>query len=236
VADLWTQLARDLIHRLDTDIPTKLAGSLAINPQSLRLDLRRRQLDFMDPQSGQEPRAESLQRTTDRLIKDCARAATIGGAVSGIAGVAGVPAEVALRMTQLLRLTQRLMVVYGHDLTTDKSKLLAQRAIAAAYEISLPTQAGLQVRVCDLPTLLRDSTPTAHQGATWLAQAAVRQTTRAVLRPIGRTVPGLASAPAAWRARKTIKGQAARILKVIQRASAGPGWRTQDSTDAVELG
>ena len=113
--------------------------------------------------------------------------------------------------------------------------MLVQRALAASFDIELPAQASVGMRVRDLPAVLRDSTPTVHQGATWLAQTAVRQTAKAVLRPIGRAIPGVASAPAAWRSRQSMRTQAERILHVIQRSASDPLWSTASVTDAHEV-
>lgn len=235
MASIWTQLARDLGDRLDTDLPARLSDSLAIDPTELRADLNKRRLSYLDPATGHRPTEEALALTAEHLIRRATRSATISGAVGGMAGMAGVPPEVAWHLVQLLRLAQRLMLVYGHNPEDDRGRLLAQRAMAACFEIDLPTQGGVGLRVRDLPSVLRDNVPTAHQGATWLAQAAVRQTAKAVLRPIGRSVPGLASGPAAWRARQSMRNQAERMLTVIQRASAGPQWADGSPTEAVEV-
>ena len=113
--------------------------------------------------------------------------------------------------------------------------MLVQRALAASFDIQLPAQAAVGMRVRDLPTVLKDTAPTVHQGATWLAQAAVRQTAKAVLRPIGRAIPGVASAPAAWRSRKSMRTQAERMLAVIQRGTTDPLWSSASITDVQEV-
>jgi hypothetical protein len=192
-------------------------------------------LAFSDPTVTHPADAESLAHTAEYLIKRACRSAAVTGAVGGMAGMAGVPPEVAWRLVQLLRLAQRLVVVYGHNPQRDDGRMLVQRAIAAGTGIELPAQGGVGMRVRDIPDVLRESTPTVHQGATWLAQAAVRQTARAVLKPIGRSVPGLAVAPAAWMARRSMRDQAERMLNVIQRASTGPKWNDSNTTDAIEV-
>lgn len=233
---VWSQLARDLAERLDADLPARVTESLAVDPRQFRASLTEQSLAFRDPAAGYKPDLDALDRTAEHLIKRATRAATVSGAVSGMAGMAGVPPEIAWRLVQLLRLAQRLAIVYGTDPTRDKGRLLIQRAMAASFEVDLPAQGGLGMRVSDLPAVLRDTTPTVHQGATWLAQAAVRQTAKAVLRPLGRAVPGLASAPAAWRSRQTMRTQAARMLGVIRRGSADPRWTVEKVTDAIEVG
>jgi hypothetical protein len=231
----WTQLARDLADRLDTDLPARVPDTLAIDLPGFQAELQKKGLLFCDPTGGQRPDESALDRTAEHLIRSASRAAAVSGAVSGMAGIAGVPPEVAWHLVQLLRLAQRLIVVYGHDPDQDKGRLLVQRAIAAGLEIELPAQAGLGLRVRDLPAVLRDSTPTAHQGATWLAQAAIRQSAKAAIRPFSRSIPGLASAPAAWLARRSMRAQAQRMHAVIRRGSVGPRWAGGNTTDAIEL-
>lgn len=231
----WTQLARDLADRLDTDVPARVSDTLDIDQAAFRAEMHHKGLQFYDPATGQRPDEAALDRTAEHLIRQAGRAAAVSGALSGMAGIAGVPPEVAWHLVQLLRLAQRLMVVYGHDPDQDKGRLLGQRAMAAGLEIELPAQSGVGLRVRDLPAVLRDSPPTAHQGATWLAQAAIHQAAKAAFRPVTRSIPGLASAPAAWMARRSMRAQAQRMHALIRRRTAGPRWAGGSTTDAFEL-
>jgi len=235
VAVNWTQLARDLASRLDTELPARVSSSLAVEPATFRLEMLDNGLAFHDPATGHRPDGRALARTAEGLIRSAGRAAAVSGAISGMAGMAGVPPEVAWHLVQLLRLAQRLAVVYGVDPESDKGRVLVQRAMAAGLDIDLPAQGGVGLRVRDLPSVLKDSAPTVHQGATWLAQAAVRQTAKAVLRPMGRAVPGIAAGPAAWLARRAMRAQADRMHTVIRRAWGGPGWAGVAPADAVEV-
>ncbi len=232
----WVQLAHTLADRLDTDLPRQITGSLAVDPSAFRTVLGGKGLAYHDPSTGKKPDAAELQRTAQRLIRHATRKALISGAVGGMAGAASVPPEVAWRLVQLLRLAQRLSVVYGHDPTTDRGRLLVQRALASGFQVELPDQQGVGLRVRDLPVLLRDSVPSMHQGASWLAQVAVRKTTRAVIRPIARSVPGLGAGPAAWRARRTMQDQAERMHTVFRRAWNGSAWNTAEIVNAIEVG
>lgn len=235
MAGTWLQLARDLAERLDTDLPGRVAGSLGVEVASFRAELLQSGMAFHDPARGQRPAPEALERTANRLIRRATRRAVVSGAVGGMAGVAGVPPEVAWRLVQLLRLAQRLSLVYGQDPTTDRGRLLVHRALAAGFGLELPDQQGMGLRVSDLPAVLRDTAPTMHQGATWLAQAAVRQTTHAVFRPIGRMVPGLGAGPAAWRARRSMRAQGDRMHEVFRRAWGGSAWSSTEFTEAIEV-
>ena len=235
MSNTWQHLARDLADRLDTVVPARLSGSLGIEPSAFRAELMDKGLAFHDPATGNLPQQQALERTAQKLIKKASRQAILSGAIGGMAGMAGVAPEIAWRLVQLLRLTQRLAIVYGIDPSTQKGELLIKKALAAGFEVDLPNQQGVGLRISNLPSVLRDVTPNMHQGASWLAQVAVRQTTSAVIKPIGRFVPGLAAGPAAWRARRSLQEQADRIHQVIRRAGDGPRWPSYDSIEAIEV-
>jgi len=235
VSAAWAQLASDLAARLDTELPERISGSLGVDPAEFQADLRAAGLSFADPARTEAVDAASLQATAEKLIRRATRRAMVTGAIGGMAGLAGVPPEIAWRLVQLLRLAQQLSVVYGHDPSTDKGRLLVQRALAASFDVQLPDQQSVGLKVSDLPAVLRDAVPTAHQGGSWLARAAVRQTVRSVTRPIARSIPGLGAGPGAWLARRAMQEQAEQIHGVFLRAWEGPRWSGTEIIEAVEV-
>jgi len=234
MAGLWSEVATELLIRVDEDLLARLIREIAVDVNSVRKRLDQRALAYDQRGKSPRPTTEALSQTAETLIRRASRRAALGGMLTGWAGLVGVPSEVTLRMLLTVRLAQQLAVVYGHDPGTDKGRILVRRALAAAYEIELPDQQLEGTRLSDLTSIVRASSD-AHTRTAWLARAAIRTTSRSVGQSLTRTLPGLGMAPGMFRSRRTIRDQGQRMHQSLVRTWDGPANTVGPIEDAIEL-
>lgn len=232
---LLEQILQNLGERLDAELLPSIYASVALRTAEVRAELREAGLACYDPEAGQLPGEGELALSAEAVIDRSTRNATLSGAVAGLAGAAALPPEVAVTLVRTLRLGQRLAVIYGHDPETERGKLILWMAVAAAWEVKLPEQASLDLRVRALPDLLREQVP-----ALRLSMGAFGQTvaTRALVtmgRRTLRLLPGLGAGLGAWDARRRLRAHGARMLRVVQRAWEGGLVLDGPIEDAVEV-
>jgi hypothetical protein len=221
MAGIWTEVARELALRVDEDLIARVTRETDVDADALRRRLDQHALAYDAPKKTPRPTIEALAITADALIHRAARRAAMSGALTGMAGLVGVPAEVGLRLLLTARLGQQLAIVYGHDPSTDKGRILVRRALAAAYELELPRQQAESARLRDLRAIARSSDSTQSRTA-WLARSASRHTLRSVRRSLGRKIPAIGLFPGALHARRTVREQGQRMHQVLVRSWEWP--------------
>ncbi len=144
------------------------------------------------------------------------------GVAGALGGAVSVRAEVLAGLVHTLRLGQRLAVVYGIDPDSERGKVLLWRAIGAAFELDMPNQGTLDLRVRDLPNALGKQLPEGQtQAAAWMTRHLVRRSLRQATRRVTRLVPGLDVGLSAWSSRKRAGTQGERMREVFRAAWDG---------------
>jgi len=230
---MMADIFRELTERVDEDLPPYLLQSMSIEMGEFRCALDAEGLAYIVPSSPHEHPPEALALSAQTAIKNSVRKASVVGAAGGLAGFFGVPPEAAARVLQSLRLAQRLAIIFGHDPGTDRGALHVRRALAAAWEFDLPKQANVDMRLSDLPTIVRAGLPAHHNGSVWLTRTMLTQATSAVGRRITRFVPGLGIGLGAFQARRNARAQGDRMLQVFMRSYRPP--KPKGVEDAVEV-
>ncbi len=234
MAGIWNEVGRELALRMDEDLIGRLTREISIDVQATREWLKQRSLAFDLGNRSPRPTTDALGQTADVLIRKAVRRAGLSGALTGWAGLAGMPAEVGFRLLLTVRLAQQLAVVYGYDPSTDRGRILVRRALAAAYEVELPEQQSEGTRLRDLRALTQTNTQATSRTA-WIAQAATRHTRRAVGRSLSRKVPGLGLAPGVIHARRTVRDHGHQMKQVLERLYQGPKAIPSHIEDALEV-
>jgi hypothetical protein len=230
---MMSEILRELTERMDEDLPPYVLQGLSVDVAEYRSDLDAAGLAYIVPASPHHHAPEALERSAVIAINKSVRKASVVGAAGGLAGFLGVPPEAAARVLQSLRLAQRLAIIYGHDPTTDKGAIHVRRALACAWDFELPQQANVDMRLSDLPTLIRAGIPAKHSGGVWITRTMLTQATAVVGRRITRIIPGLGIGLGAIQARRSARTQGDRMHQTFLRSYRPP--RTKAIEDAVEV-
>jgi hypothetical protein len=231
----WSTLAELLTDRLDADLVPLLYIAASVSPSQIRSEFEEDGIPYLDPATGRNPPQAELILAAERVVRDSRNQVTALAAVAGLAGAVALPPEVLANIIQMLRLAQRLSVLFGFDPETDAGKLVMFRALAAAYELELPPQAQVGLKVRDLPMLLRNQVPATRNGGLWLVRQMSQRTLAVALRRVVRLVPGLGSGISTWGALRRVENAGRRMVEVFHRASAGAGWELGEESIAVEV-
>ncbi|MFZ5480277.1 MAG: EcsC family protein [Myxococcota bacterium] len=235
MASAFGDLFASLGERLDEDLLPALYAAASVPTADVRSWLRENGIAHVDPAAGTVATAAELDEAARRVVSQTRDRATVLGVASGLVGAVAVPPEVLASVVQTLRLAQRLAVLYGFDPETDAGKVVLWRAIAAAYEVELPQQGPVGLKVRELPDLVRAQLPATQQATAWLTRQVVVRTIASVAGRVTRLIPGLGAGLAGYGARKRIAEQGERMIAVLARASEGVPFELEGETDAVEV-
>ncbi|MEL6345634.1 MAG: EcsC family protein [Myxococcota bacterium] len=234
MATLIGQILENLSERLDEDLLPALYNITSLSTAQIRDDLEAAGLLWYDRQTPPYPTEQALERSASSLIERSLRAASIRGMIGGAGGALAIPPEILVSLAQTLRLAQRLAVVYGFVLETDRGKLMLSRALEAAFRLDLPSQRALGVKVSDLPQVARQQMPDIQRTTAWIARTVVWRAARHVGGRFSRVLPGIGAGIGAWDARRSLRAQGERMLQVYQRAWEGVPY-DGEIVDAVEV-
>lgn len=204
----------DVLERADATLLAGWYHAVSVNPDRIRAWLRFRGLPFVDPAKPEPPPLEDVDRTAEIVI---GRSSNLLGALGGAAGFAGaatVPPEWVATAIAVLRLGQRLCVIYGFDPGTDRGEMALSRALAGAYGVAIPDAGPLRMRVRDLVTLLRPDAPDPDD---------VTAGTAAPRRGIGSRIARAMAKNTAW----WVAGRLSRFVPVLSASSHAVETRGQ---------
>lgn len=227
--------ARALGDRIDVELIPSLVERISVPTNQIRAELRQAGLPWQDPEAGVLHELPDLLESARKVARKGTWQAAGVGAVGGAIGAAAVPPELMLTLVHHLRLAQRLAVVFGIDPETDAGKILVARAMAAAYEVELPTEARLELRVRDLPAFLSRASPVQGDAGRWVVRQIVGRTATALTRRVSRLVPGLGVGIGAFGAGKRTMEAADRMIEVYSRALEAIPFDVGDEELAVEV-
>ncbi|MCB9668193.1 MAG: hypothetical protein H6736_12025 [Alphaproteobacteria bacterium] len=138
-------LLRDVLTRLDEDALRALVKLVSVDPVRERSRLRAAGRAYASPDGRAVPTSE-LDATAAWVVSRATRRRGLTARLVGLAGAPSVPGEVLSESVGLLRLAQRLAVVYGFDPSEDRGRTALWRALSAALEIELPEHAPIVPR------------------------------------------------------------------------------------------
>jgi hypothetical protein len=221
---------RTVIDAADARTPGWVYGAVSVDTDRERARMRRAGLAFVDPE-GAPARAADVEATAAGIVARSARAAAAWGLVAASGGALSLLPETVAWATNVLRLGQRLAVVYGFDLDTPRGEAAVARAIAAGFQVELPRGGLVGARAS---TLFRAPSPVAARAR--LARAAVSQAVRVATGRLARLVPGLAGPVAARADHAELVAAGGRMQGVLRALAEAPGPDPEQVVDAVEVG
>jgi hypothetical protein len=188
-------ILRAALDRADAAVLPAGVAAVSVKTGTVRARLRALGLPFFDPDAP-APRRFEVEAAAERVIAQAAARASAYGGLAGLAGLAGLPAEVGAEAVAALRLAQRLAVLWGFELESERGGVAVWRALAAGFEVSMPEQGPLGARLSELPAWLLAVGPRPRVEAA-LAGAVVRRTAAWAAGRWARVVPVIGSVAAA---------------------------------------
>lgn len=228
-------LLQALGERLDEDLLPAIYAAASVPTDEVRAWMREEGIPFVDAEAGLHPTEAELEEAALRVVRATRNRATLLGVAGGVLGAVAIPPEVLASLVAMLRLAQRLAVLHGFDPETDAGKLVLWRALAAAYEVELPTQGPVGMRVRELPALFRSQVPATRQATTWLARQVVLRASSSVVGRVTRIVPGLGAGLAGWGAHRRTRAMGQRMIEVYRRAMLAAPFELAGEELAVEV-
>ena len=152
-------IASELAGWLDERLVQGVYASVSVPVEKERARLRRTGRPFYDPVLGVQPDRSEVDRTARLVVRQSVFQATALGSFAGLGGAASVPPEVAATLVAIVRLAQRLGVVYGFDPESDRGRMAMWQALSAGLDVELPSSGPLGMRMSDLPRVLAPQVP-----------------------------------------------------------------------------
>jgi hypothetical protein len=226
------QVLLNLTERLDEELLPTLYAAASIGAADIQAELDLRS----EPRLGGEvePEPHELESTSRNVIQRSCRRAAARGALAGAGGLLAVPPEAAASVVQSIRLAQRLVVVWGFDPDTDLGQIHVARALAAAYEVELPDQGPIDMRVRDIARLGTPKVPELRNQTTALVQVLAQRSVVTLVKRYYRWIPGIGAGLGALGAHRGLRKQGERMVAYLRR-TRGISPRVSNIEDAVEV-
>lgn len=188
---------RDVLRVVDQRAVDAIVRRVGVGTQETQVWLRQRGLAFVEEGPRGRPGDAELDRTAEVVIARARSSAASVGALAGLGGLMSVPPDVAGRLVAVLRLSQRLAVVFGIDPETPRGHAAVLRALAAGFEVEVPDHGLIDSRAS---AMVRALVPGGGQPgllAERVTRAAVSSTLHGSVSHVGRLVPVVGSGIAA---------------------------------------
>jgi hypothetical protein len=208
-------LVRIIGGRLNEDVPPAALKAVSVDTGVYRSTLSAEGLRHAA--DGGPTTVAELDASADWAIAAAVRHAGMLGAASGLAGWMSIPPEAAARIVQSTRLAQRLAIIYGHDPQTDRGDAHVRGALAAAWGIALPTQANADIRLSDLPGIIRSKEQRTASGPAMMLSTLSSAAVSTSSKRITRLIPGVGAMLGLFGARRALRKQGD-IMKTRLRA------------------
>lgn len=207
----------DVLRMVDRHAVDAIVRRVGVGTEDTRTWLRGRGLLFVEEGPRGRPGDSDLARTAAAVIARARVSASSVGLIAGLGGLMSVPPDVAGRLVSILRLSQRLAVVYGIDPETPRGHAAVLRALAAALDVEVPDHGLVDSRAS---AMVRALVPGGGQPgllAGRVARAAVSTSLHGSLSHVGRLVPVVGSGIAARDDARDVAGIGERMQAVFAR-------------------
>ena len=226
---LLRQVLSNLTERVDEDLLPTLYAAASLSTVEIRAELDARGAARLGVQP--EPEPHELELTAREVIRRSSRRAAARGALAGAGGLLAVPPEVAASAVQSIRLAQRLVVVWGFDPESALGQIHLARTLAAAFEVELPEQGPIDMRVRDLTRISRPGPADLRNQTTALARVVATRSMVTLAKRFTRWIPGVGAGLGAIGAHRGLRTQGQRMVTYLQRTRG----MAADIEDAVEV-
>jgi len=130
-------LAQAVFDTIDEGLLQRLYQVASVDPEAILADVRKAGHSVESLQDLQQLPTEVVDALVDGYIQRSKRVAAVGGVSLGLGGWLGLAPGLSQLLVVVLRLGQRISLVYGFDYRTDRGELELWKGIAAAVGASL---------------------------------------------------------------------------------------------------
>lgn len=205
----------------DEELLSNAYRAISVSTFRVRRRLRDSNRPFIDPNVPHSANSAEVDRTADWIIEQVSAQTGLRGGLAAMAGALSIPPELLATIAAIVRLSQRLTIVYGFDPHEDQGQMVMWRALAAGLETELPTSGPVGLRLRDVVRGV--SVPSNEVVGAAVTRALVRKSAWMVLRKITRFVPVLSTGSSLVGGRRKMQAAGLRMKAVLQRlAEAGP--------------
>jgi hypothetical protein len=184
---LLTILLEEVGAEIDSNTLPKLYDLASIDVDATLEDFRRRGWTYCEPRLNRRPSKDLLLPHSEALIRSSARRALYRGGIGSAAGPLGAISHRTAHFVQSLRMIQRLGLLYGYDPHNETEKAILLRALARGYDVKLPAQNKMQLRLREVPNLVRTINSQAHSS---IMSTILESTKSGGLKRLRRWIPG----------------------------------------------
>jgi len=211
IGEQWSSMVR----WLDSNLLKGVYAAVSVDTEQERRRFRQANWVFVDPQASSHATWQQVGTTADQVILQAGQGAALRGGAAGLVGAASIPPEVMATLATLVRLAQRLAVVYGFDPESDKGHMVVWQALASALDVDLPADGPMGLKVRDLRAVV--SMPEPDQVGAAMTRALVRKSVWMVIGKLTRFVPVLSAGSAAVGGRRRVQEAGRKMKEVYQR-------------------
>lgn len=225
----------DMMSRVDDRLVAGWYRTMSVQTAREQRRLRTARRPFIDPKQEVKPSLSELDATAHWVIQQSRFNAAALGGFAGLGGIASVPPEIAASIVAVLRLGQRLAIVYGFDPDSDRGQMALWRALAAGYDVDLPDRGPVGIRVSDLPAIVAPRALAPRTVGGNLAAQIVRKSAWMIAGRITRLLPVMSSGSGAMRSRQTMGEIGERMRTVFRQMAEVPLASQSLLEDALEV-
>ena len=187
----------DMSQSFATDVLPALIRAASIDPGRFAARLRQRGLPVSRVEDLRGLDVELIDPVARSIVQSARRISAVSGVGLGMGGWIAVAPEVLQQMVMLLKLAQRLSLLYGIDYRQRAGEVVLWKALAHAVgadaRVEGPTEATLQI-----PARITRSGLAVNPVVSRIAVAVLRRLALRLSAPLGRMVPVLGSGVGMW--------------------------------------
>ncbi len=225
----FPETVQELLERADERLMSGWYKAISLSPKRVHRQLRSAGHHLADDSD-----VEVRLRAAHWVIDQARFNATALGGIAGLGGLASVPPEALAHTVGVLRMGQRLGIIYGFDPHTDRGQMALWQALAAGYEVDLPQGGPVGMRVSDLPSLVAPAVLAPRTVSANLFGEILRKSAWTLAARVSRIVPVASAGAAAVYSRRHMADVGHRMHIVFQNLGAIRGAITEIE-DAEEV-
>jgi len=215
--------------QIDDRALDELVDYLSIDPRDTIQWLQRKELAWAD--RVPIPSKEELNQSADYVVQRAVHKATLRGAIAGTAGIISILPEQIAHWAQMLRLIQRLAIIYGIELQSSIGQAYLIHAFAYMYEVPLPKQHAMKLKISEVVSSFQHNKPDPNAALQYLLKQIVRQT---ISRQGRKLIPGIGIFLGAYDAHKDMSKLAERGKQFFAKRHR-TSHRKDDIEEAIEI-
>ena len=225
----------NLGERIDEDVVGLLYERASLSTEEIIAEFTQMKIRWDRPDTFPPLTRNELEINSLAIVKKAQRRASLRGALTGTVGFIAIPPEVLASMIQLLQLSQKLAVVWGHDPNSDRGRILLIRSFSHALGVSLPDHAPLSIRLGDIRKIATKQLPDLRHTGVLLGLSLARHSLGRLRTGLARSLPFVGALAGGIEARRSISAAATKMIEVYSRAWRG-GTRIEGPVeDAMEV-